>query len=83
MDISCADISSLPLSVGPAGDMPQPDSQPRLSDYESAMGGMTLIRLRVQQEQESQMSKKCRRIRRLKQKETRSIKSEVRSLTQM
>ena len=39
-DISCADVSSLPLSVCSAGDMSQPDDQPR--DYESAMGGMTL-----------------------------------------
>ena len=40
MDISCADISSLPSSVGSAGDMPLPDA--RLGDYELAMGGMTL-----------------------------------------
>ena len=40
MDISCADISSLPSSVGSAGDMPQPETQ--LGDYKSAMGGMTL-----------------------------------------
>ena len=40
MDISCANILSLPLSVGLVGDMPQPDAQPR--DYESAMEGMTL-----------------------------------------
>ena len=40
MDILCAEISSLPLSIGSAGDMPQPDDQPR--DYESAIGGMTL-----------------------------------------
>ena len=40
MDILCADISLLPLSVGSAGDMPQSDAQPR--DYESAMGGMIL-----------------------------------------
>ena len=40
MDISCADISSLPSSVGSAGEMPQPETQ--LGDYESAMGGMTL-----------------------------------------
>ena len=26
-DISCTDISSLPSSVGSAGDMPQPDNQ--------------------------------------------------------
>ena len=39
-DIPCADISSLPSSVGSAGDMPQPDAQ--LGDYELAMGGMTL-----------------------------------------
>ena len=29
-DISCADISSLPSSVGSAGDMPQPDNRPQL-----------------------------------------------------
>ena len=40
MDVSCANISSLPLSVGLAGDMSQPGARPR--DYESAMGGMTL-----------------------------------------
>ena len=40
MDISCADIFSLPSSVGSAGDMPRPDVQ--LCDYKSAMGGMTL-----------------------------------------
>ena len=40
MDISCADISMLPLSIGSAGDMPRSDAQPR--DYKSAMGGMTL-----------------------------------------
>ena len=34
------DVSSLPSSVYLAGDMPQPDDQPR--DYKSAMGGMTL-----------------------------------------
>ena len=39
-DVSCANISSLPLRVCSAGDIPQPDDQPR--DYESAMGGMTL-----------------------------------------
>ena len=27
MDISCADISSLPSSVGSAGDMPRTDTQ--------------------------------------------------------
>ena len=40
MTISCADISLLPLSVGLAGDMPQPDAQSR--DYKSAIEGMTL-----------------------------------------
>ena len=40
MDISCADISSLPSSVGSAGDMPRPGT--RLGNKESAMGGMTL-----------------------------------------
>ena len=44
-DISCTDISLLPSSVGSAGDMPQPDAQLRLGDYESAMGGMTLVTL--------------------------------------
>ena len=39
-DVLCVDVSSLPLSLCLAGDMPQPDYQP--SDYESAMGGMTL-----------------------------------------
>ena len=39
-DVLCANVSSLPSSVCSAGDMPQPDDQPR--DYESAMGGMTL-----------------------------------------
>ena len=42
MDISCADISSLPSSIGSAGDMPRPDTRLRLGDYKSAMGGMTL-----------------------------------------
>ena len=42
MDISCVDISSLPSSVGSAQDMPRPDTQLQLGDYESAMGGMTL-----------------------------------------
>ena len=41
-DISCTDISSLPSSVGSAGDMPRPDNQLQLGDYESAMGEMTL-----------------------------------------
>ena len=41
-DISCANISSLLSSVGSAGDMPQPDNQLQLGDYESAMGEMTL-----------------------------------------
>ena len=40
MDISCADISSLPSSVGSAGDMPRHETC--LGDYESAMQGMTL-----------------------------------------
>ena len=40
MDISCANISSLPLSVCSVGDISRPDDRPR--DYESAMGGMTL-----------------------------------------
>ena len=40
-DISCADISLLPSSVGLARHMPQPDNQLRLGDYESAMGEMT------------------------------------------
>ena len=39
-DVSCADVSSLPSGICSAGDMPQPDDQP--TDYESAMGGMTL-----------------------------------------
>ena len=39
-DVLCADVSLLPSNVCSAGDMPQPDDQPR--DYESAMGGMTL-----------------------------------------
>ena len=39
-DVSCADVSWLPLSVCSAGDMPRPDDQPR--DYESTMGGMKL-----------------------------------------
>ena len=39
-DISCADISLLPSSVGSAGDMPRPDAQ--LGNYELAMEGMTL-----------------------------------------
>ena len=39
-DLPCADISSLPSSVGSAGDMPRPDT--RLGNYESAMEGMTL-----------------------------------------
>ena len=34
------DILSLPLSVCSAGDIPQPDIQPK--DYKSAMGVMTL-----------------------------------------
>ena len=33
------DISALPSSVCSAGDIPQPDDQPR--DNKSAMGGMT------------------------------------------
>ena len=41
-DISCTDISSLPSSVGSAGDMPPPDTRPRLGNYELAVGGMTL-----------------------------------------
>ena len=40
IDVPCADISSLPLSICSAGDMPQHDNQPK--DYESAMEGMTL-----------------------------------------
>ena len=40
MDVSCADISLLPSSVGSAGDMSQHETQ--LGDYESAMKGMTL-----------------------------------------
>ena len=40
MDILCADISSLPSSVGTAGDMPQCETQP--GDYKSATEGMTL-----------------------------------------
>ena len=39
-DVLCVDVSSLPLSVCSAGDMPRSDDQPK--DYESAMGGMTL-----------------------------------------
>ena len=41
-DVSLTDISSLPLSVCLAGDMPWPDHQPKPGDYESAMGEMTL-----------------------------------------
>ena len=40
IDVSCADVSSLPSSVCLAGDMPPPDDRPK--DYKSAMGGMTL-----------------------------------------
>ena len=40
IDMSCADISLLPLSVGSVGDMPRPDTQPR--NYRLAMVGMTL-----------------------------------------
>ena len=39
-DISHADISSLPSSVGSGGDMPRCETQ--FGDYKSAMGGMTL-----------------------------------------
>ena len=39
-DVLCADISLLASSLCSAGDMPQPDDQPK--DYESAMGGMNL-----------------------------------------
>ena len=41
-DISSADISLLPCSVGSAGDMPRPDVQLQLGDYKLAMEGMTL-----------------------------------------
>ena len=41
-DVSCTDISSLLSSVGSAGDMPQPDNQLQLGDYESATREMTL-----------------------------------------
>ena len=41
-DIACADISSLPSSIGSAGDMPQPNNQLQFGNYESAMGEMTL-----------------------------------------
>ena len=40
MDMSRADISSLPLSTCSAGNMTQWSNRPK--DYESAMGGMTL-----------------------------------------
>ena len=39
-DVLCVDILSLPSSLCSAGDMPQPDNQPK--DYKSAMGEMTL-----------------------------------------
>ena len=41
-DVLFADISSLPQSVGWAGDMPQLGDQPKPEDYEFAMGEMTL-----------------------------------------
>ena len=41
-DVSFADISSLPSSVGLAGDMPRPSDQPKPGDSESAMGEMML-----------------------------------------
>ena len=41
-DVSFADISSLPSSVGSVGNMPRPSDQPKPGDYESAMGEMTL-----------------------------------------
>ena len=41
-DISCTNISSLLSSVGSVGDMPWPDNQLQLGDYELAMGEMTL-----------------------------------------
>ena len=41
-DVSLTDISSLPSSVCSAGDMPQPDHQPKPGDYESAMGEIML-----------------------------------------
>ena len=41
-DVLLADISSLPLSVCSAGDMPRPDHQLKPGDYESAMGEMML-----------------------------------------
>ena len=41
-DVSFTDISSLPLSVCLAGDMPQPDHQLKPGDYKSAIGEMTL-----------------------------------------
>ena len=63
MDISCTDISSLPLSICSAGDMSQPDDQPR--DYESAMGGMTLDSASsTAEQQESKTLKTWRRIKR-------------------
>ena len=40
MDVSCADISLLPSSVGSAWDIPLPGAQ--LGNYESAMEGMIL-----------------------------------------
>ena len=40
MDMSSADISSLPLGMCSAGDLTQWSDRPK--DYESAMGGMTL-----------------------------------------
>ena len=39
-DVLFANVSSLPLSICLAGDMPQPDDQPK--DYKSVMGGITL-----------------------------------------
>ena len=40
-DISTADISLLPSSVGWAGDMPRPNDSPYPGDYESTLGEMT------------------------------------------
>ena len=40
MVFSCVNISSLPSSIGSAGDMPQPDTQ--LDNYKPAMERMTL-----------------------------------------
>ena len=75
-DISCADISSLPSSVGSAGDMPQTDTQ--FGDYKSAMEGMTLDLASLTGIGE-QDAKERRRIQRLKSEKTKLIRNEVRS----